>query len=405
MTRRSGLEQNLRVIWVHEALASSLPWLPIFVFFIRGKFGIDGALTLTAVYYLAVVVAEVPSGWLSDRLGRVLTLRLAAGAWMLAHATFLLVDSFIGVVLGQVLLAVGFAAISGTNVAFHFDSLEALDRDAEFEPRQARLASVMFLAFAVSNIVGGLLALVRLELAFGLSLFLAFAQLMTTTRMTEPTPDQAEAGEPLVGQLRACRGYLASPFLRWVLLYWIAMVVLEHVAFTLSQPYLTEVLGRSPDDLGNAPFWAGVLFAGFSLGGALAARLSSRFRRRVGFFGALIAVSALSASIVTLMALVVSAVVVVVMLLRSVQAAVSGVLLNAAVAPLIEQRHRATYLSLNSLAGRLAYGALLFGVARAVGDDLGRSLGFLAVISWGLVAIITLGTVLLAMDRTTIARS
>ena len=37
----------------------------------------------------AVVVIEVPSGWMSDRLGRVFTVRVAALSWVVAHVLFI----------------------------------------------------------------------------------------------------------------------------------------------------------------------------------------------------------------------------------------------------------------------------------------------------------------------------
>ena len=76
MTR--DLERNLRLIPLHQALISSFVWLPVFVLFTRARFDLDGALVLASLYYLFVVALEVPSGWMSDRVGRVLTLRVAA---------------------------------------------------------------------------------------------------------------------------------------------------------------------------------------------------------------------------------------------------------------------------------------------------------------------------------------
>ena len=51
------------------------------------------------------------------------------------------------------------------------------------------------------------------------------------------------------------------------------------------------------------------------------------------------------------------------MLLRSCQSAISNVLVNASVTPRVPQAQRATYLSLHSLAGRLGYSAVLFGLS------------------------------------------
>ncbi|MEL6984661.1 MAG: hypothetical protein AAFO29_19700, partial [Actinomycetota bacterium] len=67
--RPAGPERNLTLIPVHQGLSSAYVWLPVMVLFTRSRFGLGQALVLASFYYLSVVVLEVPSGWMSDRLG------------------------------------------------------------------------------------------------------------------------------------------------------------------------------------------------------------------------------------------------------------------------------------------------------------------------------------------------
>lgn len=381
------LERNLRLFGAHEFLAHFFPWLPVFTLFTRGSFGLDGALVLASIHYLVVVVAEVPSGWLSDRLGRVVTLRLTALLWISAHALFWAsADRFWMVGLGQVMAATGFAALSGTNVSFLYDTLEALDRGHQYEGRQARMAALAYVSMGASAVVGGAVGLVDVRAAFPVSLAAAVAQLVVTLLLAEP-PRRESAPQFLV-QMAACARYLRRPLLAWILGYWMAMVVLEHLAFEVAQPYLTEALGNAADDLGSTPFVAGLQFAGFFVVGAVAARLAANFRRMLGFFGVLVAGAALSGIVITTMAVWVSSWVIGVMLLRSVQGAIGSVVLTAAVAPQVERHQRATYLSLNSLAGRLLFGSTLYLIAQVVGDDLDATLTTFAVTAWLLIAML-----------------
>ena len=395
------MERNLRVIPLHHALAHALAWLPVFVLFTRGHFGLDGALTLAATYYLAAVSLDVPSGWFSDRVGRVATLRIAGIAWIGAHAIFLTVgDQFVAVVIGQCLMAAGFSALSGTDVALHYDSLEALGREEEYEDRQGRVSSAGYIAGTIGTILGGALGLVDLRLAFGASLAIAAVQFLSTFWLTEP-PAFSEAGS-FHHQLRDCVALMWSRIdgrrlLGWIFIYWIAMVVLEHVAFTLSQPYLTEALGRSTEDLGATPMVVGLQFAASSAVGALAARLAPRVRRRLGLPMTLMLLAALSAVIVSVMGAVIHGAVIALLVMRSVHGAAAPVLMTAAAAPLVEARRRATYFSIHSLAGRLTYSSVLFVVAAAVGDDLTSSLRALAVVAW--VSVLVVGVTFVAMGR------
>ncbi|MCB0992969.1 MAG: MFS transporter [Acidimicrobiales bacterium] len=380
------LAANLRLIALHEMVVRANPWTAVFVLFTRSRFDLDGAVQLAGIYYLFVVLFEVPSGWMSDRIGRVPTIRIAAVAWLGSFTCFAVGDDRFGVIVaGQALLAAGYACLSGTDVTFHFDTLEALGRATEYADRQARVVSRGMVVGATGLLAGGLVGLVDVRLAFVLSLSLALAQTAISFRFVEaPHGDRAD---DIMRQVGTCVGYLRSAPIAWIFGYGVAMVVLEHVAFEMLQPWLTEALGRSPNDLGVAPLLSGATLAVMTLVGAAAARSSAVLGRALGVRFALVALGALSACIATLMAASTGLWVLALIAFRSVQGAAAPVLISAYVAPRIEQRHRATFLSLDSLAGRLTYGALLLMLSVDVGDDVSRVLWRLSAVSWTLVAL------------------
>lgn len=400
------LERTIRLIPVHQGLAGAYVWLPVAVLFTRARFDLDGALLLGSIYYLSVVALEVPSGWMSDRVGRVLTLRGAALSWVVANCCFFLGgDSFVVFAIGQFFLAGGFASLSGTDVSLHYDALEAAGRAGEYARRQARVSSLGFVVTAASAVLGGLIGMVNLRLAFLAALVFAICQFGVTLMLREP-PGQSQPAGMITGQLRHCFGYLRRRFLGWIFFYGIAMVTLEHVAVTVLQPWLTEVLNRPATDVGSTPLFSGLVYAGFSLVGAMAARVSAPLAERFGTVSVLVGLAGLSATIVTGMALWVSAAVLVLVAFRSAQGAAAPVLISAAVAPLVERGHRATLLSLNSLAGRLVYGLLLAAVSSIVADDVQRVLSIFAILAWVLV-IILIGTAALvgANARAVVSRT
>ncbi len=344
-----------------QVSAAALFWLPVAFLYFQSEFGIDGALRLAAIYYLAVVLAEVPSGWFSDRLGRVVTIRLAAVWWIVANALFLIGERFVVVAAAQVFLALGFAFLSGTVAAFHYDSLEALGRSDDFEAAEARVARDAMVSAMVASVVGGGLGVVDLRLPFGASLVGAVVLLVVSLGLVEPEHDRrATAFGP---QVVACLRYLRRPLLAWLLVYVIAQLTLEHLAFDLTQPYLAAVLGEAVDELERTPALSGVVLAVVSGFGAVAAASSPSLRARFGLTGALNVLALVQATIVVSMALVVSWAVVPLLAMRSIQTAAAPVLVVTAVSGIVAQHHRATYLSIGSLAGRLGYGAVLIGLS------------------------------------------
>ena len=172
MSHAVRTEANLRAYAVHQRVVGSLFWLPTVLLYLIDQVGLTQALQLGALYYLTVVVLEVPSGWFSDHVGRVAALRVTGVAWVGCHALFL-VGGLAPIAGAQVLLAIGYAFLSGTDSTFHFDVLDADGRSSEFERREARVRTGLHYATAITAIIGGCLAFVDLRLPFAAALVAA----------------------------------------------------------------------------------------------------------------------------------------------------------------------------------------------------------------------------------------
>ncbi|HSJ97061.1 MAG TPA: MFS transporter [Myxococcota bacterium] len=367
---REALERNLRLYGWLLSGTRLLFWAPVFFLYFSRHLPLDRVLLLGSIYYVAVVAFEVPSGYLSDRVSRVTTLRLAAGAQAAASAVFLLAgDRFWAFALAQMLLAFSWASLSGTDTSFHLDTLAALGREEEYARREAWLTRNAYLASAASALLGGAAGALELRLPYALSLAGGLATLLLALRLREPP--RLRDGLPehgFLAQLRACLAQLRSAPLAWLFAYVVLMTTLEHIPYEFAQPYVAAVLGEPVADAGRAPLLAGLLTAGFKLAGALAAGRAIRWRSAFGAGTTLLAVTVLQGAVIGAMAAVVHPLVLPLLLLRSVQPAVSNVIVNVEVAPRLARGQRATFLSLFSLAGRLGYGAVLLTLAALAGD-------------------------------------
>ena len=372
-----AMEQNLDRYRLLQRVAGALFWLPTWFLFLIDRFGLGDALRLQAIYYLSVVAFEVPSGWFSDRVGRVTTLRLAALWWVLAFTIFVVFDGFGGIAAAQVLLAMGFAFTSGTDVTFHYDSLEALGRAAEFEARESRVRRDNLVATAAATVAGGALGLIDLQLPFAAALVASIVQLGVTLRLVEPAggPHTTTPGRDLLHVV----GYLRVPMLAWVTAYVLGEVITIHLTSELAAPYLVGVLGEGLDEIDRAPLANGFLAALIALVAAMVVSRVALLRRRLGVIALLVAVAAIPAVTLTVMALATSALVLPLIMLRSVQTAVVSVIVPATVAPRVDRRHRATFLSMTSLIGRLGYGAILLVIGTS--GDIGETLEWAAAVA------------------------
>jgi len=397
-----ALERNLRLYFVYQLLARSYFWAPVFFLFFSARFPVSQVLGLASLYYAAVVVLEVPSGYLSDRVGRTPTLRLSAAAAVAAYACFVFGASFPVFGLAQVLMAVSFSFASGTDVSFHYDTLQGLDREASFAAREASIRSRGLLATSAAAVVGGGAAMVDLRFAYVLSLACAIAMGAVVALMREPPRDSAQQPVRILDQLGDCTRQLRRPMLGWLFAYVVLQTTLEHVPYEFVQPYLAAVLGEPATSVRETPLASGAVTAVIAGIAAAAAACSVWLRDRFGLGRVLLAVTALQGFIIAVMGWLYHPLVIPLIVLRSCHPAISGVLVHAAIAPRIPQLQRATYLSIHSLAGRLGYAAVLFGLAR-LGEGSPNDPATLASMLHACTALAIVGWIGLALTRRSLA--
>ncbi|MEM1356070.1 MAG: MFS transporter [Planctomycetota bacterium] len=364
------VQRNAALYPWYSALIQTHFWLPVFFLYFSRRIDLDGVLRLEAIYYLTVVLLEVPSGYFSDRLGRRVTLITSATMLVLAYATFLLAEGFGLLAVGQVLLAAGLAFNSGTDTALHYDSLQEAGLAQEYGDREARAGRFAFLASAAAGLIGGACAVLDLRMAYLLTLVTASIALGLALIMREPThgPDTPHA-DAMPKQIGYCLKQLRRPIVGYAFCFFVAMTILNHIPYEFYQPYLEELsVGNT---LGPTPLITGVHTMLAMLIAAWIASRSMAVRRRIGLGPTLLSAMGLQTLIIVLMGLAVHPVIAVVTLMRSCPRALMAAPLNAAVTPRIDQAHRATFLSVQSLVGRLAFSATLVGLSWIPGADRG----------------------------------
>ena len=352
------MTRNVTLYPWYIAFFGMMAWLPVFFLFFSEHLTLEQVLQLEALYYLAVVLLEVPSGYFSDTVGRRPTLLVSSVALCLAYTCFLIGDSFSLFAAGQILLAVSFAFKSGTDTSFHYDSLAAIDRVDEYGDREAVAGRNGLIASSIAVFLGGALGLISLRLAYALSLLGALGALGVAFYFREPMSGGESAG--VLKQLRLTVAYVRQPVLFWLMAFAVLMTILNHIPYEFYQPYINLLGAEGGFFAGRTPLIAGIVMGLSTLLGSWAAGNSIWIRDRIGIGRTLLLATSLQTSLIALMGFVLSPVIVPFILLRAIPGSLAMAPLNAAIAPRVPQAQRATYLSIQSLAGRLAFSATLF---------------------------------------------
>ncbi|MDE2798826.1 MAG: MFS transporter [Gemmatimonadota bacterium] len=393
----SELTRSVRLYPIYAPLAQAYFWLPVFFLYFNEHMPIEQVLRLEAIYYVAVVVLEVPSGYLSDTLGRRLTLLISAVSAIFAYALFFLGGSFGIFVLAQIGLAASMAFRSGTDTSFHYDLLKCLGREDAYPQREARITRNVFIASAGAALLGGAVSIFALRVAYGLSLLAACVAFALVLLFAEPDREASTARQAsgFFLQIRACLAYLSQPVLGWLMLFSVFMTVVNHIPYEFYQPYIQLLGGQAP-----TPLLTG-LHTALTMGiAAWFARQSIRLRDHLGTRSALMLSAGVQVVLIALMGFFFHPVVALLLALRSVPRALMIAPLNAAVVPRLQQHHRATYLSIQSLIGRLSFSlclTLLAGISE--GSDIGLSHTLLHCAVFAIAGCVVLAVIAVVIPR------
>ncbi len=92
--------------------------MPIVVpFYESNGLSMKDIMILQAVYSIAIVVLEMPSGYLADVIGRRKTLIIGAVFGIFGFATYSFSYGFLGFLIAEIILGIGQSCISGADSA------------------------------------------------------------------------------------------------------------------------------------------------------------------------------------------------------------------------------------------------------------------------------------------------
>ena len=359
-TATNGMDRNIALYPWYQFLRNLVFWQAIWFLFFQNRLSAADAIILYAIYDIGTTAMEVPSGYLSDRLGRRLTLILSGIAGVIGAGLLSIGDGFAAFALAQVFLGASTAFNSGTDRAILYESLVATDRQDEVEAQELRAWRYGFVALAMSAVLGGIMAYYSDTLPFVTSAMAAFGTLMITLKLTEPA-HRASAHRHLTEwrRLAALGPIMTQPVLAWLFLLSVLMYGFSHLPFVFGQPFILEALGTA-GLAAEAPIVSGGTSAVMMLLSVATSLVALRLRRAIGLSAILMLAFAIQIALVAVLALTNSLVAIALLFLRMVPNSLSQPFILARTQPMLEDDSRATYLSLRSFCARLLFAATLY---------------------------------------------
>jgi len=278
---KEAIEGNL---WRYKVLAAVgfTPFmLPIIVLFWQDC-GLDMAQVfwLQGLFAVAVVVLEVPTGMVADRVGKRTSLVFGMLIIFLGFVAYAMSRTFAAFLLVEIVLALGLAFYSGADSALLYDTLKALGREEEFKRIEGEASAVRLISFAISNLAGGVIGSWSLVAAMWASALGPLLGLIVVLGFVEVQPRNPQ--ETLRTALRGYSELLSQAlkfvrkqqYVRWQILFFGVLSCSATWLLWLYQPYMSH---------SGLDIWAfGGAFALFNLVAALCSRHADDLETRLG---------------------------------------------------------------------------------------------------------------------------
>lgn len=185
--------KNIKLLSIFNFLIGfNLFWPIAIIYFSK----ISGSFTLGAsilgIIMLSSTIFEVPTGILSDKVGRKYTIVLGSWARVLAFLFYAIGLSYWFLVIGAIFEGLSRAFYSGNNDAFLYDTLADDNKANEYHEFQGKVSSTEQLAMGISAVIGSLIASVSFSYLMWFSILPQIALLYVSYKFINPVSRKNE---------------------------------------------------------------------------------------------------------------------------------------------------------------------------------------------------------------------
>ena len=262
--------KNVKTYYMYSTFAELLILGPILVLFLIAKgLSFTEIMVLQSISAVAVVLFEVPTGAVADKIGRKESILLGALLWALSLGFYVVGTSFPMFILAEVTFSLGATFKSGADNALIYDSLKTMGREKEFQSIEGKARSLALYAQAVGSIIAGFVYEVNTNLPFIISIAFMLLTIIIALRFKEPPIDGkvGKYGINYMQQIKESGKFILShEKIKAIIIFTMMFFIFYRTAFFYYQPYMEAV---------EIPVrYFGILFFIFNITAAFASKRS-----------------------------------------------------------------------------------------------------------------------------------
>lgn len=126
-------------------------------------------LSIFSFIMISAAIFELPTGYFSDKYGRVKTLIFGSIAFLIGGIFYAIGTNYWFLVIGAIIQGLGRSCYSGNNDALLYDNLARINKVENFAEENGKISSMSQFALAVAGVLGGIIAYFSFSLLMWLS--------------------------------------------------------------------------------------------------------------------------------------------------------------------------------------------------------------------------------------------
>ncbi|WBW95188.1 MFS transporter [Oceanirhabdus sp. W0125-5] len=240
-----SLRKNIRYYYGYNLFSNLLILGPIMTIYFFSK-GLSFAeiMLLSSIASVTIVICEVPTGAVADKIGRKASMLLGALLWASSLLLFVFGQNFYVFAIAEIFFGIGSTFKSGADVALIYDSLKAEGQEHRFQEIEGKAKSYLLYAQAVGSIAASFLYRINRELPMVASSIFVFISVLIGLKLVEPPIENKKGkyGEKYLKQIKDSGMYVMKhDKVRAIILYSMMFYVFYRFGFFLFQPYFEGV--------------------------------------------------------------------------------------------------------------------------------------------------------------------
>jgi MFS family permease len=344
---KQQLESNIWKFYITriEFLAFIAPIITIYL--LSKGLSLTEIFTLQAICALMIAAFELPTGAISDLIGRKYVLLFSSAFFTLGLFVYGIGITFMHFFYAEVLFALGITLLSGTDTAFIYDTLKKLKRTDEYKRIFSNSHSLKLVAGSIITIFAGILANISYNLLFIVAVTMSL--LLTLFHFSLVEPPYKRKGFSASNYISQMKINMVFTFthkrVRWLTLFTGIFGTMMVLCFWYYQPYMQLV------NLDIVYF--GFVYAGMNIIAATASKLTVRFEKKFGEFLSLIIITALPIISLFLMGTIFATVMIFSIYFQQISRGIKDPLITAYINEHLKHTNRATVLSVSGIISRI----------------------------------------------------